>query len=959
MAKYQVDTDHGSYIVETEDAPSAPPAAAARPSTGPRLKGTPTDLSNDDSFLATIAKDFANLPTGAYNAVRHPIDTINGVLHQVQNLPEDLSTDIEQGKWGKLAARAVELGIGGLNEERLKAAADAAETTGKVAVGAAKGAYDGAMAPSTLKAKVKGIPIEVPTPVPASVTGAVAGATTGGTIGRMVGHPVPGAVIGGTVGAAVPAIKGAIRGGKSAAEAWAAAKAAMAEKAAVPALEAGARMMPPAADTSYVRSTPATPATVERPQLGPGPIVTPPPADPSGIIPGWSPTILSPDLPPQVLAELTRDSEVPAAAQPTAPPPAGPLPTSPQPAAPAPATPSTEGPQFPGRNGTMPEQMPGAAAKDQPAIPDNVQQLIGPRSDLDKLRANFQQVDSKPPAQSRSALQEALDRQKATVEANKAKLKPQPKMTMEEAEQDMMATPAPPNELRRSDYWSNGEKKSPEVIAEEIHQFNLQAKRSRLDDALSKVKEEETAAQAKRVAILKGQPRQGGTIPASVQEPIVNPSAKVNNEADATRQPGRQPASQEQAIPQSGGSGDSSRYGEASQVRVPGENRAYQARYALRELSEVTPSHNPSTLQNNPEYAYSNDRNYADPRNAERIVKQTAEFDPNYLVSDSPDATNGAPIIDQKGNVLGGNSRTMTLARVYQGRPEAAAAYKALLTKKAAQFGLDPARVAGMKQPILVRELSHEISPESAQPIITDLNKTGTASLTGAERAIADSNKISPTTMNHMAGMIESQGPDGTLAKALEGKGGAFIADQLVKDGVITTQEKPGLFDASGNITAAAKDRISKLMLGRVFKDSEQFEGTPPAVRNKLERIMAPLSRVAGKPEWDITPDVREAVDMLERARATGSKNLDDLVAQQGLFGGGEFSPRAVALAKMIQSKGPVDLAKAFARYANDSKGPTMFGEAAPADAFGELTGAPPEPPPAPKFQNKLKPPKK
>ena len=65
------------------------------------------------------------------------------------------------------------------------------------------------------------------------------------------------------------------------------------------------------------------------------------------------------------------------------------------------------------------------------------------------------------------------------------------------------------------------------------------------------------------------------------------------------------------------------------------------------------------------------DRNYKDPRNAERILKQVAAFDPAYVLTESPDAVNGPPIIDDSGNVLGGNSR-MTIARVYRDRLDAA-----------------------------------------------------------------------------------------------------------------------------------------------------------------------------------------------------------------------------------------------------------------------------------------------
>ncbi len=399
-------------------------------------------------------------------------------------------------------------------------------------------------------------------------------------------------------------------------------------------------------------------------------------------------------------------------------------------------------------------------------------------------------------------------------------------------------------------------------------------------------------------------------------------------------QPEGQP-SERQAVREPRRPGNSSRYGQTAFVRIPSENRSFESRYAVRELEDVVPSHNPFTLQANPDYHFRNDRNYADARNAERILKQTKEFDPEFVVTESPDANNGAPVIDSAGNVLGGNSRTMTIARVYKQKPAAAKAYRELIEKKAAQFGLKPEDVAAMKQPVLVRELTREVTPDSAQAIITDLNKVGTASLTSAERAIADSGRISEETLQQFAGMVDSLGPSGTLAKALEGKGGVFAANLLVKDGVITTAEKPTLFSANGDLTPAAKERIGKLMLGRLFDDSAQFESAAPALRNKLERIVAPLSRVAGKADWDLLTDVKSAIQMIETARATGNKNLDDLVAQQGLFGGGEeYSPRTVTLAKFINGTGPVKLAQAFNRYANDSRGPTMFGEVTPGQAF-------------------------
>jgi len=355
--------------------------------------------------------------------------------------------------------------------------------------------------------------------------------------------------------------------------------------------------------------------------------------------------------------------------------------------------------------------------------------------------------------------------------------------------------------------------------------------------------------------------------------------------------------------------------GKAVTVRVPGENRAFEARYAVRELDDVHASHNPYSFEKNPSYQHVNDRNYSDAKNAERIVRQAKEFDPAYLITDSPDAGNGGPVIDSNGNVMGGNSRTMTLARVYQENPKSASAYRAALIEQAPRFGLDPRKIWDMKRPVLVRELVGEVDPQKA---ITDLNKTGTAALTPSERALADSRRLSDSTLDFLQGKIEAEGPDGTLAKALEGPSGVQVVNRLVEDGVVTPQERGQFTDERGVLTPESKQRIARLMLGRLFKDSSQFENTPPEIRNKLEHVVAPLARVSSRPKWDLSSVLHQAIDALQKARAHGIKNLGDLTAQGNLLGRKqEYSPQALAVARKLQ-EGPRKVAEAFQQYAAD-----------------------------------------
>jgi hypothetical protein len=392
--------------------------------------------------------------------------------------------------------------------------------------------------------------------------------------------------------------------------------------------------------------------------------------------------------------------------------------------------------------------------------------------------------------------------------------------------------------------------------------------------------------------------------------------------------------------------------GEGTDVLVPGEERSIPARYEVRELSDIQSSHNGQTFSANPKYEGRNERDYSKPENQQRVVEQSSEerFEPRYHITDNPDMGNGPPLIDERGNALGGNSRTMHLQRVYGRDGQKAAEYRALLESRAAKFGIGPEAVRAMRQPVLVRVATPEglaALPGGSKWAVRKTNITGTAALSASERAAADAGQMSPEMMAHIAGAIEDAGPDATLNDALTGKSGTAIVNRLIAEGFFSEQERPGLMDGkTGVLTQSAKDRISKALLGKFFRDSDQISRTPASIRNKLERVAAPLSKVAGNPEWDITPDVREAIDLTEFAAAHGIKNMGDVVAQAGMFGEApQWSDGAVRLAELLRDGKPNDVVSAFRKYVN-SKEPTMFGESTPAEAFRDAFGA--EKPPAP-----------
>ena len=439
-------------------------------------------------------------------------------------------------------------------------------------------------------------------------------------------------------------------------------------------------------------------------------------------------------------------------------------------------------------------------------------------------------------------------------------------------------------------------------------------------------------------------PLRGGTPPLSPAGSAAAPS-KATLQEGASNAPdydtGGPENRQGPEIPPSSGTG-ASQSSRATSIPVPGSPRSYEAHYAVKELGDIQPSHNGLSFAPNEKYGLVNDRDYRRGENQFKILHGATgkNFDPRYLITDNPDAGNGPPVIDSQGNVLGGNGRGMILQRVYAMNPAGAQAYKNLLAEKAGNFGLNADQVRAMKQPVLVREIpdTELTSGQAKQGAVTDFNVKGTAELRPSEKAIADSRRVSQQTLDDIGARLDAKGPDGTLAEALEGKGGADVLRSLISDGAVPPQEAAA-YASDGKLTPAGKTRISQAILGRFFHDPAQMDRIAPSVRNKLERIAAPLARVETQKGWNLTPHIQAALDLLEDAAAHGDHNLDDYVGQAGLFAGQSYLQESVTLAKAMRSMTPTELTRAARAYAQDARfaaeGTGLFGEPpTPAEAF-------------------------
>jgi N12 class adenine-specific DNA methylase/adenine-specific DNA methylase len=356
--------------------------------------------------------------------------------------------------------------------------------------------------------------------------------------------------------------------------------------------------------------------------------------------------------------------------------------------------------------------------------------------------------------------------------------------------------------------------------------------------------------------------------------------------------------------------------GSETSIEIPDSGKSYKGRYVVRELSDLVPSHNPQTFQPNPDYYFVNDRHYDKEQQYQQQVidrSKAENFKPNLVINDSPTVETGPPVIDAEGNVLGGNSRTMIISRAYEGGN---LSYREHLVDNAERYGLDINRIGSMKAPVLVRQISD--SNFAPQEAITDLNKTSTTDLTTKEKSIAEAAKLSDESVDFITGQVEKTGDDASLMDALNARG-VEIVNHLIEQKVFGNGERNTLID-DGKITEDGKKRIERLLLGRVFEDLEQLELTSPAIKNALTRIISPLMKVNQDPDWNIAEPLRDAIDLINEARATGQgTDLDTFAANINFLRPQGWSDASLGLAKTLSS-GLRKATAAFKQYADDMR---------------------------------------
>lgn len=391
--------------------------------------------------------------------------------------------------------------------------------------------------------------------------------------------------------------------------------------------------------------------------------------------------------------------------------------------------------------------------------------------------------------------------------------------------------------------------------------------------------------------------------------------------------------------------------GSEQKLIVPGKGTS-PVRFALMETADIIPSHKPMTFARNPDYpADVQERLYhSDKEEQAKVITRSQHLKTNLLLTNNPDAVNGPPIVTPDGVVLGGNSRAMLVERAYNQDAQFGKGthYKEKLGKFANQFGLTTEQVNSMERPQLVRVMDPpDNSPGTLRRLASDFNRSLTQGMSQEAQTVSMGKNVSPRLIESIGDALANS--DKTIRDYLDTKGVAVL-DKLAEDGVVPATDRSRYVSAKYNkLNDAGKDLVEKVLLGSVVDDADLLTSAPREQLNKIGRALPDIIKVKARGEqWDITPQLKEALDVVTLAKAGDNKTLAQYYAQQGLFGEEKNGDPVVrALAEKLWSKetGLVKFAglwRDYARYAGeDIKNQNfMFAPKSPQDAFREVFGA-------------------
>lgn len=371
--------------------------------------------------------------------------------------------------------------------------------------------------------------------------------------------------------------------------------------------------------------------------------------------------------------------------------------------------------------------------------------------------------------------------------------------------------------------------------------------------------------------------------------------------------------------------------GNAGGVSFTSDNTPIGFKWAVKDASEINPSHNPDFTENKnyPQELQPRDRT----RTATQVLVDKIARNPNpERLAESSTTSEGAPIVGHDLNVESGNARVMGLRKAYADIPEQGDKYRQWLTKNSGRFGINPKDVSAIKNPVLVRvRLGDPNMPiEARGKIAREMGVSQTSGMSAPEIAAEDAKRIKDNKL--LAGYNTDHDIDSPENKN-------FVNSFLHG---MSSSERDLIMQKGGRISADGIRRIRNAILATAFDDPHSIarltESTDDNVRGvgqamvksapDIARLKSDIAAGIRYP-LDISNDISEAANKLSALRKSGTA-VAEYLAQKELFDPSLSETGRKLLAFFDANKrGPVhitDLLKSYVAAADHAGDPAQAG---------------------------------
>ena len=279
-------------------------------------------------------------------------------------------------------------------------------------------------------------------------------------------------------------------------------------------------------------------------------------------------------------------------------------------------------------------------------------------------------------------------------------------------------------------------------------------------------------------------------------------------------------------------------------------------------------------------------------------------LDPRQL-TDSTTMATGSPTLANDGRtIIAGNGRTKAIKQAYaQGK---GAEYKQSLIEQAQSLGIDPQQIAGMKNPVLVKEFAN---PVDVKKMAIESNATGGLAMSAKEQARADS-----VLMPDMSMLASDDKGNINLSR------NAPLFRKFISS--LPVEAQASMLDKDGLLSKEGLARLQNAVLYKAYGDSKAFddmvENTDVDVKNAINGLTQVAPKIAQTKESinqgtsydaDISDDITAALALLQQIRKN-EMSVSDYLSQMGLFDDG-LSPIAKEFIQYIDAN--IRSAKAIA----------------------------------------------